>query len=129
MSKKEKFIELVKFLMEDSNFRDLDDDEKKEIWGDALDYWNALQISEENTKIKFTENGKKILAYMKENKDNHSNLFKAKEIGEGLGITSRTASGALRKLVNDRYVEKVGENPVIYSLTSTGVDYEIVAED
>ncbi len=129
MSKKEKFIELVKVLMDDSNFRDLDDDEKEEIWGDALDYWNALQISEDNTKPKFTENGLKILDYMQKNRENHNNLFKAKEIGEGLNITSRTASGALRKLVNDGYVEKVGENPVIYSLTSTGIDYEIVAED
>lgn len=124
MSKKEKFIELVQLLMDREKFY-FDDPE----WKDALDYWNALQMSEDNTKPKFTENGLKILAYMKENKDNHNNLFKAKEIGEGLGITSRTASGALRKLVNDGYVEKVGENPVIYSLTSIGVDYEIATED
>ena len=124
MSKKENFIELVQLLMDREKFN-FDDPE----WAGALDYWNALQISEDNTKPKFTENGLKILDYMQKNRENHNNLFKAKEIGEGLNITSRTASGALRKLVNDGYVEKVGENPVIYSLTSIGIDYEIAAED
>lgn len=121
MSKKEAFItEITQLLMDaPSNF----------LSADALDYWNALQVTEDNSKPKFTENGLKILDYMQKNRDSYNNLFKAKDVGEGLGITSRTASGALRKLVNDGYVEKVGENPVIYALTATGIEYEIVAED
>ena len=128
MSKKERFIELVKFLMEDSNFRDLDDDEKQSMWGDALDFWNGLQMSEDNSKPKFTENGKLVLKYMQENREVFNNLFKAKEIGEGLGISSRTASGAMRKLVNDLYIEKIGENPVVYSLTDKGINVNVNEE-
>ena len=46
--------------------------------------------------------------------------FKAKSVGEGLEISSRTVSGGMRKLVTDGYVEKVGENPTVYSLTAAG---------
>ena len=59
---------------------------------------------------------------------NYNNLFKAKEIGEGLGISSRTASGAMRKLVTDGYIEKVGATPVVYSLTTLGVETDPMAE-
>ena len=128
MSKKEQFIKLVEFLMEDSNFRDLDDDEKQSIWGDALDFWNGLQISGDTSKGKFTENGKLVLQFMKDNKDNFNNLFKAKDLGEGLQISSRTASGAMRKLVNDGYAEKIGQSPVVYSLTQKGIEVDLSAE-
>lgn len=122
MSKKERFIELVEFLMDDSNFRDLSDDEKQEIWGDALDFWNGLKMNGDLEKPAFTPNGKLILDYMQKNKDTYNNLFKAKDIGEGLSISSRTASGAARKLVTDGYIEKVGKDPVVYSLTQKGIE-------
>ena len=35
-------------------------------------------------------------------------------------VSSRTISGAIRKLVTDGYVEKVGQEPVIYALTEKG---------
>ena len=59
---------------------------------------------------------------------NISSFFKAKDIGEGLGISSRTASGAMRKLVTDGYVEKIGESPVVYALTSFGIEVNVDAE-
>ena len=62
---------------------------------------------------------------MQENKDTYNNIFKAKEIGEGMGITSRTAGGAMRKLVTDGYLEKMGENPVSYSLTDLGISIDL----
>jgi predicted transcriptional regulator len=40
-------------------------------------------------------------------------------------INSRTVSGAMRKLVTDGFVEKIGENPVIYSITEKGKNIEI----
>jgi Mn-dependent DtxR family transcriptional regulator len=49
--------------------------------------------------------------------------MKAKDIGDELFISSRTVSGALRKLVNDGFVEKIGQNPVIYTLTEKGKNY------
>ncbi len=87
---------------------------------DAKNYFDALCITKENDKPQFTENGKLVLNYMQNNEDTFKNLFNAKSIGEGLSITSRTASGALRKLVTDGYVEKVGTNPVIYAITALG---------
>ena len=116
MTKKEKFIELVQLLMDREKFN-FDDDE----WNDALDFWNGLQMSGDKEKPAFTPNGKLVLKYMQDNKDTYNNLFKAKDLGEGIGISSRTASGAMRKLVNDGYADKVGEAPVIYSLTDKGV--------
>lgn len=112
MSKKQTFIDEVTKLLEDSP--------EKYLSADALDFWNGLQASGDTSKPKFTENGKLVLVYMQQNKDNYNNIFKAKDIGEGLGISSRTASGAMRKLVTDGFVEKVGQDPVVYALTSLG---------
>ena len=92
-------------------------------------YFNALQVSAEKRETKeFTENGKMILQYMKDNKEICGNMFKAKAIGEGLGISSRTASGAMRKLVTGGYVDKVGESPAIYSVTDKGDGADLSAE-
>ena len=120
MTKKEKFINEVLALAGDAP--------EKVFSSDALDFWNGLNASDDVGKPKFTENGKLVLQYMKDNKDNYNNLFKAKEIGEGLGISSRTASGAMRKLVTDGYVEKIGESPVVYSLTESGINIDVNAE-
>lgn len=121
MSKKEKFIEEITKLLQDfpENY----------LSSDALDFWNSLQISENSGKPKFTENGKLILNFIKENKETYNNLFKAKEVGEGIGISSKAASGAMRKLVNDGYIEKMGENPVVYALTTLGEETDPNAED
>ena len=43
-----------------------------------------------------------------------------------MGISSRGASGAMRKLVNDGVCEKLGQDPVIYSLTEKGKNYVII---
>jgi len=43
-----------------------------------------------------------------------------------MGISSRGASGTLRKLVNDGFCEKLGQDPVIYSLTKKGKTFEII---
>ena len=114
MSKKSKFLEEVLALTGDAP--------EKIFTPDALDYWNGLNATGDKEKPAFTENGKLVLKFMQDNKDSYNNLFKAKDIGEGLGISSRTASGAMRKLVTDGYVEKVGENPIVYSLTSKGTE-------
>ena len=47
------------------------------------------------------------------------------EIAEGLFISSRAVSGAMRKLVTDGFVEKVGQDPVMYALTEKGRNIEI----
>ena len=124
MSKKETFIAEVKRAIEKTG-------NAIEDWfsSDALDFWNGLQMTEDKDKPAFTENGKLVLKYMQDNKDTYNNLFKAKDIGEGLSISSRTASGALRKLVSDGYVERMGESPVVYSLTKEGIEINPNAEE
>lgn len=121
MSKKQKFIEMVEVLLEHNE--DITFDKE------ALEYFNILKAADiNNDKPKFTDNGKLVLKYMQENKELRNNIFNAKEVGEGLGVSSRTASGAMRKLVTDGYVEKIGTNPVIYSLTTSGVEVDVDAE-
>ena len=121
MSKKEAFINEVSNIIQNQTGQKLED-----IFSpDALDFWNGLQLSGDSNKPAFTDNGKLVLKYIQNNKDVYNNLFKAKDIGEGLGISSRTASGAMRKLVSDGYIEKVGENPVIYSLTQKGSEIDL----
>ena len=118
MSKKETFItEIEDILAHGATLSE-----------DAMTYFTALKGAADKEKRAFTENGKAVLQFMQENKETYNNLFKAKEVGEGMNITSRTASGAMRKLVTDGYVEKMGENPVVYSLTDKGMTIDLSAE-
>lgn len=117
MTKKQSFITMVEHLLQ-YPIEKIDDFS----YEDAMIYFESLKASKEKEKVAFTENGKKILVYMQKQKDNVNNLFKAKEIAEGLFISSRSVSGAIRKLVTDGYVEKIGETPASYSLTDTGVN-------
>ena len=124
MSKKECFINEVNNIIQNQTGQTM----KEILSSDALDFWNGLNATGDSGKPKFTDNGKLVLKYMQENKEGYNNLFKAKDIGEGLGISSRTASGAMRKLVTDGYVEKIGESPVVYALTSFGIEVNVDAE-
>ena len=118
MTKKECFINEVSKIIETNP-----------LSADAMDFFNGLQVSGDKEKVKFTENGKLVLRFIQDNKENYNNLFKAKDIGEGLGISSRTASGAMRKLVTDGYIEKIGADPVVYALTSEGEKVDLDAEE
>ena len=130
MTKKEKFIneveQLIKNLAKECvGENTVYENPESYFTPDALDFWNGLQMGGDSGKPAFTPNGALVLNYMKDNKDTYNNLFKAKDIGEGLSISSRTASGAMRKLVNDGYVEKVGESPTVYSLTQKGIEVKV----
>ena len=120
MTKKEAFLKIVKNEIFDRP--DIYIENYPDIFSDAFDYFNGLSIGKDTEKPKFTDNGKLILTYMQNNKDMYNNLFKAKDIGEGMGISSRTVSGSIRKLVTDNYVEKIGENPTIYAITELGIN-------
>lgn len=78
-------------------------------------------------KPTLTENGALILKYLQDHQD--IRLWKAKDIAEQMGISSRGASGTMRKLVNDGFCEKIGQDPVIYSLTEKGKNYVIKGEN
>jgi len=111
MSKKQEFIEFV-----ESNL--ISKIEYKDIPDNVRIYWEALKNKEEKEKPLFTDNGKLILQFLKDNPTVET--WKARDIAEGLFISSRTVSGAIRKLVNDGFVEKISKDPVIYSITDLG---------
>lgn len=117
MSKKQKFIEAV----EEALFSKID---LNELDQDVVDYWIAFKGKDED-KPPFTDNGKLILKYLQEHIEDVP-MAKARDIGEGLFISSRTVSGAIRKLVSDGYVEKIGQDPVVYTLTEKGKQVEII---
>lgn len=75
-------------------------------------------------KPDLTENGKLILKYLQEHQD--IKCWKAKDLADQIGISSRGASGTMRKLVNDSFCEKLGQDPVIYALTEKGKNYKII---
>ena len=85
-------------------------------------YLNALMEPVEEKPI-LTDNGKLILGYLQNNPNMPA--VKARDIAEGLFISSRTVSGAIRKLVTDGFVEKIGQDPVIYSITEKGKNFVI----
>lgn len=113
MTKKQKFIEEIEEVIKNHPLSE-----------DSMIYWEAFKGKEEIEKPLFTDNGKLILKYMQEHVVDMP-MAKAKDIGEGLFISSRAVSGALRKLVTDGFVEKIGQDPVVYTLTEEGKNINI----
>ena len=110
MSIKNEFIDYVEELMAGAN---------PEMSENVQRFWEGFKtetISDE--KPLFTDDGKLILGHMKNNES--TIMWKAKDIAEGLGVSSRKVSGSMRKLVTDGYVERVGKDPAIYTLTNNG---------
>ena len=120
MSKKEEFILEVEGLLNSVGNYEWQSD------GAKL-FWESLKSNNQPDKPLFTENGKLILKFLQDNKE--TNIWKSRDIAEKMFVSSRTVSGSLRKLVTDGYVEKLGENPVIYSLTEKGKNVDINKEN
>jgi DNA-binding MarR family transcriptional regulator len=117
MSKKQKFIECVNEAL----FSKVD---LNELDPDVVAYWEALKGTGDVEKPMFTDNGKLVMEYLKSLPEGHMAL-KARDIAEALFVSSRTVSGAMRKLVSDGFVEKIGQDPVMYSITEKGKNIEI----
>ena len=118
MSKKQEFIKYVNELITAAPAVQPNEDAKL--------YWDAFcGLDENGEKPLFTDNGKLILQYMRDNADATQNMFKAREIAEGIFISSKSVSGSMRKLVNDGFVEKIGQDPIIYAITEAGMQVEI----
>lgn len=115
MSKKQEFINWVESMIAGNPI---------EPSSDATDYWEALKVADTaSTKPAFTDNGKLILRQLQQMPEG---MYKARDIAEALFIAPKSVSGAMRKLVTDGYVEKVGKDPIMYSITEKGknVDFE-----
>ena len=116
MTNKEIFIATVEELF----------DVHPEIPEGARVYFEQLKAIPEKEKAPFTENGAKVLIWMQENYESYNNILKAKEIGDGLFCSSRTVSGAMRKLITDGYVSKTEGTPTCYSLTELGMSVTVI---
>ena len=115
MSNKQEFIQFVEMVVENYG---------KEMPEGAQKSFEAMKNVPEKEKPMFTDGGKQILKYLK---DNHSvgEALAAKTIAEGMMISSRSVSGSIRKLVTDGFVEKVSTDPVLYALTDKGNEVTI----
>lgn len=124
MSKeKDAFIKIVNICCfnDDGEYDDLDYTEEEMKM--AKNYFEKLQNGgEDKSKPAFTEKGAIILNYLKDNPDA---VLPAKKIAEDLELSSRTVSGAMKKLVTDGYVEKFEGEPKTYSITEKGKEVQI----
>ena len=118
MSKKQEFIKYVEDLMDYTRKMDI-----PPMNEEAQMYWEAFTSQKEVDKPMFTDNGKLIVKFLQDNPE--VPMWKARDVAEGLFISSRAVSGAMRKLVTDGFVEKVGQDPVIYSITEKGKNIDI----
>lgn len=118
MSKKQEFINFIENVLNEANIGPDHMPENVKL------YWDAFRGADENgEKPLFTDNGKLILKFLQDHIE--VPMWKARDVAEGLFISSRAVSGAMRKLVTDGFVEKVGESPVIYSITENGKNINI----
>lgn len=117
MSKCKKFLDFFDYLVANCKEPVILPDEVKE-------YYDILRSQEDKyvDKPLLTETGLQILEYLQ---GSDSKSLKAKDIADGMGISSRKVSGSIRKLVTDDFVEKFGSNPVVYTLTNKGKNFDI----
>ena len=126
MNKKELFVMMVEAFLEKGTVEGTLSTGQLD---EAIAYFNAFKSTQDKKadKPQFTDNGKLILKAMIENNEERANMFSAKQIAEYAFITSRQVSGAIRKLVTDGYCEKVGQDPIIYSLTDLGKQIDVAS--
>lgn len=83
------------------------------------EFYEMLKAS--NVKVDkpaFTEMGIAILTYLQ---NSEVKSLKARDIAEGMNMPAKKVSGAMTKLVNDGYLEKLNNgSPIIYALTEKG---------
>ena len=122
MTKKEAFIKIIQTEIFDRT--DIYAENYPDEYELAASFWEDFKDGKVKNSGAMTENGKKLLSWMQENVDSMTNLFTSKEAAEALFTSGRSIAGSMRKLVNDGYVEKTGKNPVQYSLTEAGKNYQ-----
>lgn len=122
MTKKEAFIKIIQTEIFDRT--DIYAENYPDEYELAASFWEDFKDGKVKNSGAMTENGKKLLSWMQENVNTMTNLFTSKEAAEALFTSGRSIAGSMRKLVNDGYVEKTGKDPVQYSLTEAGKNYQ-----
>lgn len=118
MNKCEQFLNFFDYLVEQSKI------DKDVIPKEVMEYYNVLkeqQVSQKEKPI-LTEIGSQVLQYLQTNEVQSA---KARDIADGMNMSSKKISGSMRKLVTDGFVEKIGANPVVYALTDKGKNFKI----
>lgn len=115
MNKYKQFLDYFDWLVENCKQSVVMPDEVQDVY-------NMLQEQQAMEKPMLTESGLSILEYLQ---TCDAKSLKARDIADGMVISSRQVSGAIRKLVTDGFVDKMGSSPVIYSLTSKGKNFNI----
>lgn len=116
MNKYEQFTDFFDYLVANCK-------EPVTIPDEVQQVYNSLKSQEVKEKPMFTKAGLEILEYLQ---GSSNTSHKAKDIADGMGVSSRKVSGAIRKLCTDGFVDKAGQNPVIYSLSSKGKEFNII---
>ena len=111
MKRKRNFINEIETLLAESSHG---------LTEESLQYWEEFKVATPLTPD-ITENGMKIITFMYENMESYINVFQARNIGEGLGVSGRSISGSMKKLVSDGFVKKISEKPVAYAITEMGI--------
>jgi predicted HTH transcriptional regulator len=122
MTNKEAFIKIIQKEIFDND--DIYKENYEQEFPLAMAFWEDFKNGKSKSSEKMTENGAKLLSWMQENKEKMSNIFTSKEIAEALFTSGRSIAGSMRKLIKDGYVEKIGKDPVQYSLTEAGKSYQ-----
>ena len=112
---KQEFIKFLEDLMAKANITEADIPENVKA------YIDLIKNDSKSDKPILTDNGKLVLDYLQKNPEPK----KARDIAEGMFVSSRTVSGTLRKLVSDGFCEKIGQDPVIYTITEKGKEFII----
>lgn len=113
---KNEFIDFLNALMEASP-----EIVKEKMTDNIKAYIEVLMEIKEKPAI--TEHGLKILLFLREHQE--TKTWRSKDIAERMEISSRSVSGSIRKLVTDGFVDKIGKEPCLYSLTEKGKEYNI----
>lgn len=117
MSKCENFLDFFDYLVKNCKEPVVMSEEVKE-------FYDMLRSQQDRTigRPLLTESGVQILEYLQ---GCEAKSLKAKDIAEGMELASRKVSGSMRKLCDDGFVEKFGSNPVVYTLTEKGKNFDI----
>lgn len=113
---KEEFLNFLDELMS------IDETKTNELMTDNIQaYIKVLREGDVSTKPEITDKGKVILAYLKD----ITVPMKSVDIANGMGVASRSVSGSMKKLVENGFVEKIGDRSASYIITQKGKDYKI----
>lgn len=117
---KQEFIEFLEALMKAAP-----DVAEKNMTESIKQYIKILKDNSDEKPL-LTDNGKFILSKFQD--EEVTSPITSKDLANQLGLSSRSVSGSMRKLVNDGFFEKMGQNPIVYSLTEKGKNYKIEEE-